>query len=116
MHELGIILHLAKTLEQTAEENSIKKIGSVTLQIGEVSGVIPDYMTDCWNYFRKKDPLFDGAELKIEILPAVTYCSDCGRTYETVKYGKICPFCGSEKTWLQTGNELMIKEMEAVTD
>ena len=35
MHELGIIVHIAKTLDQVAAENELKKIGSVTLDIGE---------------------------------------------------------------------------------
>ena len=32
---------------------------------------------------------------------------------ETVLYGKTCPFCGSEETWLVRGNECIIKEIEA---
>ena len=48
MHELGIIVHIAKTLDQVAAENELKKIGSVTLDIGEVSGIVPEYLTECW--------------------------------------------------------------------
>ena len=44
MHELGIIVHIAKTLDQVAAENELKKIGSVTLDIGEVSGIVPEYL------------------------------------------------------------------------
>ena len=39
MHELGIIIHISKTLKEVAEENEVTKIGSVTLEIGEVSGI-----------------------------------------------------------------------------
>ena len=46
MHELGIIVHIAKTLDQVAAENELKKIGSVTLDIGEVSGIVPEYLTE----------------------------------------------------------------------
>ena len=49
MHEMGIILHLAKSLEETAREQDISKILRVTLQVGEVSGIMTDYFTDCWN-------------------------------------------------------------------
>ena len=113
MHELSIVTHVAKTLDELAAENHITKIGSVTLEIGEVSGIVTDYFTDCWNYFRRKHPLLQEAELKIEAIPAVTYCETCGRQYETVRYGRICPHCGSERTYLLTGNECMIKEIEA---
>lgn len=38
--ELGIIVHIAKTLGSGCSlENELKKIGSVTLDIGEVSGI-----------------------------------------------------------------------------
>ena len=30
----------------------------------------------------------------------------------TVEHGKICPYCGSEHTYLQQGNEFNIKEIE----
>ena len=43
MHEMGIVTHLAKTLDETARENGIRRIGSVTLQVGEVSGIMTDY-------------------------------------------------------------------------
>ena len=37
MHELGIIVHITKTLQNVAKENNLSEIGSVTLEIGEVS-------------------------------------------------------------------------------
>ena len=113
MHELGIIVHIAKTLDQVAAENELKKIGSVTLDIGEVSGIVPEYLTECWEFYRKKNPLIAECEMKIESLPAVTICEDCQKTYETVTYGRQCPHCGSYETYLVTGNECSIKEIEA---
>ncbi|MCR4855565.1 MAG: hydrogenase maturation nickel metallochaperone HypA [Erysipelotrichaceae bacterium] len=113
MHELGIVTHVAKTLDELAKENHLAKIGSVTLQVGEVSGIITDYFVDCWNYFKRKDPLIQEAELKLEEIKAVTYCEDCAQEYETVRYGRICPYCHSEHTYLVTGNECIIKEIEA---
>jgi hydrogenase nickel incorporation protein HypA/HybF len=113
MHELGIVTHVAKTLDELAVENKITKIGSVTLQIGEVSGIMTDLFTDCWDYFKVKHPVMSEAELRIETIPAVTFCEDCRQEYETVKYGRICPNCGSEHTYLVAGNEYNIKEIEA---
>ncbi|MCI5873296.1 MAG: hydrogenase maturation nickel metallochaperone HypA [Clostridiales bacterium] len=113
MHELGIIIHIAKTLDDIAVENELEKIGSVTLEIGEVSGIVPDYLTECWDYYRKKNPLMAEAEMRIEILPATTFCEACKKTYPTVAHGRICPHCGSEETYLLAGNECNIKEIEA---
>ena len=116
MHEMGIVTHLAKTLDELAEEQHITKIGSVTLQVGEVSGIMTDLFTDCWDYFKPRHPVLKESKLILETVPAVTYCTNCQKTYETMKYGKICPHCQSEETYLIQGNECIIKEIEAETE
>lgn len=113
MHELGIVFHIIKTVESAAKDNCLSEVAAVTLELGEVSTVIPSYLTDCWKWACAKTDLLKGAELKIEAIPAVTYCEGCKSTYGTVEHGKICPRCGSDKTYLLQGNEIQIKEMEA---
>ena len=112
MHELGVVFYVVRDVKEVAEKNDVQRVNSVTLEIGEVSGVVHELLTDCWNWAAKKEPLLDGARLVIETIPAVTHCDDCGQDYETVKYAKVCPHCGSEHTWLVRGNEFNIKEIE----
>ena len=116
MHELSIVKHVIKTLREVAEENNVTRIGSVTLEVGEVSGVVIEQLTDCWNYFREKDELVKDAPLYVETIEAVTFCTSCENTYETVRYGKTCPRCGSGETYLLRGNEFSIKQIEAETN
>lgn len=113
---MGIVIHLSKTLDELAKENRITKIGSVTLQVGEVSGIVTDLFTDAWAYFTRDHEVLCGSQLKLELIPAVTYCDGCSRTYDTVRYGRTCPYCQSPETWLVQGNECIIKEIEAETD
>lgn len=113
MHELGIVKHVIRTLHDVAEENNVHRIGSVTLEVGEVSGVVTEQLVDCWNYFRQKDELVKAAPLIVETIEAVTFCTACEKTYETVRFGKTCPHCGSKETYLLRGNEFSIKEIEA---
>ena len=96
MHELGIVFHVIKSVEEIAQENELTKVSAVSLSIGEVSQPKP----------------LSGSELNIETIHAVTHCDDCGCEYDTVAHGKICPECGGEHTWLLCGNETMIKEIE----
>ena len=114
MHELGTVFYVIKEVEKICRENDLHVVGSVTLEIGEVSGIIPEYIVDCWNWARAKSEFMKSAELKVENLEAVTFCEDCQKTYPTLKYKKICPYCGSERTYLLTGNEKNIKEIEAM--
>ncbi len=113
MHELGILVHMAKELEISCRRESAYRNRRITLEVGEVSGIVPEYMTDCRAYYRKKEDIMKNSELKIEIIPAVTICENCGKTYQTVKYGKQCPHCESYDTYLLEGNGCNIKKIEA---
>ena len=87
MHEMGIVYHVADEVEKIAAQNDICHIGSVTLQIGEVTGVIFDYMSDLWGWVSDKSSLLKGSRLLYEQIPAVTLCKSCGQRYSTVQSG-----------------------------
>ena len=112
MHELGIVFHIIKSVEEVGKENNVDDITKVTLEIGEVSGILEDYLQDCWKWAVAKPALLKKAELFVETIPAVTFCEDCEKSYGTVEHGRLCPYCGSEHTYLLTGNEVNIKEIE----
>ena len=114
MHELGTIIYVIDTIEKLAKEQELTEVQSITLEVGEVSGIVPSWLTDFWTYARKKSELLKDTELLIEDLKAVTFCEDCKGTYSTVEFAKVCPYCKSEKTYLLTGNEFNIKEIVAM--
>ena len=112
MHELGIVYHIIRDVENVARANGVRRVSSVTLLLGEVSGVVPDLLLDAWRWAADKKPITEGAELIVEPVNAVTHCEACGRDYATVDYGKTCPHCGSGETYLLQGQEVMIKQIE----
>ena len=112
MHELGVVSHVIKEVETVAKENNVKKVISLTLEVGEVSTIVPDLFKDCFEWSKKKTEFMQDCELNLVILAAVTYCQDCGETFSTTKHGKVCPHCGSNKTYLITGNEVTIKDIQ----
>jgi hydrogenase nickel incorporation protein HypA/HybF len=111
MHELGVVFHIIDDVTAAGRENNIENIFSVTVQLGTVSGVIPSYLLDCWKWAVKRTEMLKEAELIIKPIEAVTFCEDCKQEYDTIKYGKICPLCGSSRTYLVTGNEFLIDEI-----
>ena len=113
MHELSIVFHVIKQIEELSEENSLSEVRSVTLQLGEVTGAIHEDLRDCWDWAVKRTDIMKECELEIEVVPALTYCEDCRNTYPTVQFGKTCPHCGSGNTYLAQGREMMIKEITA---
>ena len=116
MHELGVVFYVVKDVKKVAEENDVRHISAVTIELGEVSAVIPEYLVDCWNWARKKEPVMENAELRIEKMEAVSFCEACKQEYPTIQYAKICPYCGSGHTFLLRGNEFNIKEIEVSDD
>ena len=57
MHELGIVFHVIKMVEEVGEKNSLTSVARVGLALGEVSGVLPDYLKDCWKWAVQKSDL-----------------------------------------------------------
>lgn len=112
MHELGIVFHMIDTLEEVARSHELTAISKVTLNLGEVSGVLPDYLVDCWNWAVKRTVVLREAELNVVPISAVTVCNDCGKTYSTLTYAKVCPHCQSPNTVLLHGNEIEIDTIE----
>ena len=112
MHELGIVYHIIRDVENVARAKGVGRVSSVTLLLGEVSGVVPDLLLDTWRWAADKKPITEGAELIVEPVEAVTHCEACGRDYGTVEHGKTCPHCGSGETYLLQGQEVMIKQIE----
>ena len=112
MHELGIVYHIIRDVENVARANGVRRVSSVTLLLGEVSGVVSDLLLDAWRWAADKKPITEGAELIVEPVEAVTHCEACGRDYGTVEHGKTCPHCGSGETYLLQGQEVMIKQIE----
>ena len=109
MHELGIVFHAIRTVERVGQENGLTRIASVTMELGQVSGAVARELVSCWDWAVQKSDLLRGAALHIETLEAVTRC---GRDYPTVPQGRVCPYCGSEDTWLLRGDGISIKEIE----
>ena len=84
MHELGIVFHVIKMVEEVGEKNSLTSVARVGLALGEVSGVLPDYLQDCWKWAVQKSDLLQGSVLDVRRIDAVTVCNACGKTYGTV--------------------------------
>ena len=41
MHELGIVFHVIRAVEDIGRQQQLTDVASVTLELGQVSGVVP---------------------------------------------------------------------------
>ena len=73
MHELGIVFYIIRDVKQAAAEHDVDHVNAVVMNIGEVSTVVPHYLTDCWRWAADKEELLRGCELRVQTIPAVTH-------------------------------------------
>lgn len=114
MHELSIVMEVVKQVEKLAKEHNVTQVKSVTVEVGEVSGVVYDYFVDAFNWMCKKNELMKECELNYITIQAISYCQDCKKTYPTTKYAKECPYCHSTHTYLVLGKDFMIKDIKVI--
>ncbi len=112
MHELGIVMYFIDLVEKEAAENNAEEVLSVTLEVGEVSTIVPSYFRDCYNWAIKQTKYMKNCQLNLVIIEGMSFCRDCHKTYRTTSYGKTCPYCGSLDTYLVTGDEVTVRELQ----
>lgn len=115
MHELSVIANLYEIMEEKAKEQGAKKITRVKLQVGVLSGVVPDFLETAFDIF-KDDTMAAEAVLEIERVPLKILCMTCGleKTSDGLIY--ICPKCGSNQIKNLAGTELILEKMDIEQD
>ncbi|MBQ7653077.1 MAG: hydrogenase maturation nickel metallochaperone HypA [Clostridia bacterium] len=114
MHELGIVMNVISQVEKVAEENKVNAVKALTMEVGEVSSVVPDLFKDCFEWAKKRTKYMTDCELDLVVLEAISYCRDCKSNYKTTTYAKECPHCKSVNTYLITGNEINIHDIKVI--
>jgi len=87
-----------------------KQVIRVRLEIGKLSGVVPDALRFCFDLATAETPLA-GAALEIIEIPGRARCLQCLADVELEDQIALC-VCGSANLDLISGQELKIKEVE----
>lgn len=109
MHELGIMQDVLDIAVRTAENNNGSRVTKITLLVGVLSGILPNYMQSYFDLI-SKGTIAESAELIIEVEPAVFTCPDCGGRTVFERYGPdfVCGECGSANVRLLSGKSFKI--------
>ncbi|MGM0641848.1 MAG: hydrogenase maturation nickel metallochaperone HypA [Thermotogota bacterium] len=112
MHELGIVYEVIKIVDGFVQENNIKTVDKIVLEVGQLSQAIPRFLKECYPAAVSET---DYEETKLEIveLPANAKCKNCNQVYNVIEHRKICPNCQNEDYMLISGQEFNIKEIVA---
>lgn len=111
MHELGITQSIVDIADRTAREQGAVRVVSVTVEIGTLSGVIPESVEFCYSACCK-GTLLEQSQLLIETVPGKGRCPECQLELEINPFTFACPACGTLGLERLQGEELRIKELE----
>ena len=111
MHEMSYVVRLVNLALKKSEEEKISKIQKVVCEIGEMTGILPEYMIKYYKTAIKDTPLEDSA-LECILIPVSAHCEDCGADYTPDKaHDYLCPECGSGFAKIIHGREFILKEI-----
>ena len=108
MHEMAITMSVIEICEGHAAG---RKVTDVLLEIGELSGVVPDSIEFCFEAC-SKGTLVEGARLKLEIVPGIGSCAVCCKQLPVTTLFDPCSDCGAFGLEIVSGQELRVKELE----
>jgi hydrogenase nickel incorporation protein HypA/HybF len=111
MHELSIATDLVNTALKTAMDNHARKVIGVTVEAGELAMVNPEQLEFMFDILTE-DNMLKGTKLKIETVPAVGECSNCGYKGPIEdRFACSCPKC-SMTLKITAGRDICLKNME----
>jgi hydrogenase nickel incorporation protein HypA/HybF len=111
MHEFSLMEDLFKLIKDLAEKNKLKRVTKITLQIGKLRQVQPDFLEFAFEII-SKDTIASDAKLIIQEIPVVMECKSCGEEFKVEENTFICAKCASSDLVLKKGKEIILENIE----
>jgi hydrogenase nickel incorporation protein HypA/HybF len=108
MHELSIAEAMVAVAERQAAG---RRVFAVDVKVGALRQVVPAALEFAFEVVTHGTAL-EGAELRIEWVPATGRCSDCGVTSRFERFPFACAACGSVDVELCGGEELLVESID----
>lgn len=109
MHELSITQGIVESVCEAVPEG---KVLAVTVEIGKLSGVVPDSVRFCFDLCAQGTRL-EGARLDVIDVPGQGRCGSCQRELDMPELVTTCP-CGNPFLEILRGRELRIRFVEVM--
>ena len=112
MHEMSYCIRIVQMALDAAKEHELNRIRRLTVEVGEMTGVLPYYLK---LYFPEaaRGTILEETTLDIIEVSVSSECEDCKKVYHPDREnGYCCPVCGSHRAKLLAGREVSIRNME----
>jgi hydrogenase nickel incorporation protein HypA/HybF len=111
MHELSLTQNLVAIAEEHARRAGATVIHDVVLEVGALSGAIPEALEFAFDIC-SKGTLAEGAALTIRRVPGSGRCTACAAQSPCDVLTAVCPRCGALAFAIDQGLELRVLELE----
>lgn len=111
MHELSLTQSIVELAIEYARREQAAAIRSITVEIGDLSGVLADAVEFAFDVC-SKGTMAEGASLEILHITGRGRCLECHEESELETLTYTCPQCGSLALETVQGQEMKFTEME----
>lgn len=111
MHELSLMEGVLGIVLEAQQANAFQRVSRVVLEVGELSGALPEALAFCFEAVMKGSPA-EGADLDLVQVPGQAWCGACGRDFHLQSRIGLCPDCGSPPARITGGLDLLVKALE----
>ena len=111
MHELSVCQALLMQVGRLSRDHPEAPVRRIVLRWGPLSGVEPELLRRAFEVARAGG-VAAGATLDIETHPVRVECRDCDAQGETPPNKLLCPACGSWRTRVIAGEELLLQRVD----
>lgn len=111
MHELAITEGIIRAAVPEALRHGARRILEIRLKIGELSGVFPAYIQECFD-IAAAGTIAQGAKLVVERIPVAVRCRECGCEGGIDRRKIRCPQCGGTDLEITAGREYYVDSLE----
>jgi len=111
MHELSVAQNIIEIVEEHAKKLHALTVSEVELDIGMVSGVVPETLEFAMDV-AVKNTMLEGAKIKIHVIQAKAKCCQCNQDFKMDDIYTLCSHCGSLQFEIIQGKELKVKSIK----
>lgn len=108
MHEVGILYSAAEIAVKYADDYQMDNIHTLSLELGELAGVLPEVFTQYFDYVKQQFPKLEKAELALKFVPGEAVCNDCECMYNVMQNKGLCPVCSSANKTVISGRDVKL--------
>lgn len=111
MHEYPFTQQLLQTVQRQARESQATSVTTVTLVVGDRSGVVGESVQLYWEILRE-GTICENTELRIVAVRSPWLCTACGLEFDRELFSFSCPECGADALPTKGARECYLESID----